>query len=104
MESNAVVAFVLAVLAVPGVTSLVTSVIRWVADNAGIPPKTTVYAASLVITGIVLATGSVDLPSWAGDPILYVGAWIAWASANAKAAEMVYDVLLSKLPGLTESF
>lgn len=97
MLDNPVMAFVLAVLAVPGVTSLLTSALRWVADNLDVPPTTTVYGASLILTGIILATGGVELPAWTGDPVLFVGAWIAWAGANAKAAELVYDLLLSRL-------
>lgn len=101
MLENPILVFVVAVLAVPGVTSLLTSAIRWLADNAGIPPRVSVYVASIALTGAVLATGGGGaLPSFDGNPVAFVSAWLAWATVNARAAEAVYDLLLSKLPGL----
>lgn len=92
-----VLAFVLAVLAVPGVTSVVTTVLRYLSDSLGIKPTVTVYVASLAITGAILASGGVDLPAWAGDGPGYVAAWIAWAGVNAELARRVYEVLMERV-------
>lgn len=92
-----VVAFVLAVLAVPGVTSLVTTGLRWISDNLGVKPTVVVYVASMAIVGGILASGGVELPAWAGDPVAYVGVWLAWATANAELARRVYELLVERL-------
>lgn len=97
MDST-VLAFVLAVLAVPGVTSILTSAIRALSDGLGIGPEVIVYVASVALTGVILATGAVDLPPWAGDPVAYVGAWLAWATANAELARRVYELIRERVP------
>jgi len=92
-----VLAFVLAVLAVPGVTSVVTTGLRMLSDSLGIRPAVAVYVASLAIVGAILASGGVELPAWTGDPVAYVGVWLAWATANAELARRVYELLLERV-------
>jgi len=95
--SSPLIVAILALLALPGVTSLVTSVIRKASDALGIEPPVIVYVASLIVTGLLIATGSVTLPGWTGDPAAYIMAWLAWATVNAELARRVYELLLSKL-------
>lgn len=97
VESSPIIVAILALLALPGVTSVATSVIRTVSDAAGVNPRVVVYVLSLAITGVILVTGGVELPAWADDPTAYVGAWIAWASANAGLAKTVYEIFHPKL-------
>ena len=97
VESSPIIVAILAVLALPGVTTIVTSVIRSASDAIGINPRVIIYLTSLVITGIVLLSGGVALPAWADDPTAYVGAWIAWTSANAGLAKTIYEIFHPKL-------
>ena len=97
VESSPIIVAILALLALPGVTSVATSAIRTVSDAAGVNPRVVVYVLSLAITGVILVTGGVELPAWADDPTAYVGAWIAWASANAGLAKTVYEIFHPKL-------
>lgn len=95
-----VLAFVLAVLAVPGVTSLLTSGIRFVSDRTGISPKVIVYVASLIVTGAILSRSGAALPAWADDGPGFIAAWLAWANVNAELARRVYEVLMERVaPG-----
>ena len=97
VESSPVIVAILALLALPGATSIATTAIRTVSDGLGVNPRVIVYVLSLVITGLILLTGGVTLPDWAGDPALFVGALITWAGANAGLAKTVYEILHPKL-------
>lgn len=97
MSEGAVLTFILAALAVPGVTSLITSALRLASDQLGVDPKTAVYVASIVVTGVILANAGGALPEWAGDGPGFVAAWLTLASANAELARRVYETLLSRL-------
>ena len=100
IADNPLIIALLALLALPGVVSIVTSLIRRASDALGIDPRVIVYAASLLVTGLLLWTGTVTLPPWTGDPASYVGAWLVWATATAELARRVYELLLSKLGAL----
>ena len=67
MSEGAILTFILAALAVPGVTSLITSALRLASDSLGIDPKTAVYVASIIVAGVILANAGGALPAWAGD-------------------------------------
>lgn len=97
VESSPIIVAILALLALPGVTSIATSAIRAVSDSFGVNPRVVVYILSLVVTGLVLVSGGVELPTWADDPTVYVGAWIGWAEANAGLAKTVYEIFHPKL-------
>lgn len=97
VESSPIIVAILALLALPGVTTIATSAIRTVSDAVGVNPRVVVYVLSLVVTGLVLLSGGVDLPAWVDDPTAYVGAWIAWASANAGLAKTIYEIFHPKL-------
>ena len=97
IESSPIIVAFLALLALPGVTSGVTGLIRGVSDATGIKPEAIVYLVSLAVTGAILATTGLALPVWADNPTVYVGAWIAWATANAALARTVYEILHPKL-------
>lgn len=93
-----IVVFLLGALALPGVTSAVTTAIRWVSDNLGIKPTVTVYVASLIVTGAILAMGGGDaVPGWTGSGPESVAAWIAWATVNAELARRLYEALIERL-------
>lgn len=98
MTESLVLAFLGSVFAVPGVTSLVTSVLRRATDAVGIDPRLVVYVVAFAVSGGILA--QTDLPAWAGDPFLYVTAWSVVATATAELARRLYDAILSHLPGL----
>ncbi len=93
MDYDTLIAFLAAVFAVPGATSIVTMVIRKLSDGLAIDPPLVVYAAAAALTGLLLASGAVPLPEWAGEPAAYVGAWIVWLSATAEIARRLYDQL-----------
>lgn len=97
MESNPIIVALLALLALPGATSLLVSLIRKASDASGVKPEVIVYVASLAVTGLLLATGTVALPAWTGDPTAYVGAWLVWGTANAELARRVYELLWQRL-------
>lgn len=97
MTESAILAFVAAALAVPGVTSLITSALRTVSDAVGVKPEVIVYVASIAVTGIILANAGAALPEWAGDGPGYVTAWLALATTNAELARRLYEGFLSKL-------
>lgn len=93
-----IIAFALAVLAVPGITSLLTTGIRFLSDSLGIGPKVIVYVASLALTGVILVNAGGALPAWAGDGPGFIAAWLAWANVNAELAKRVYELLLERVP------
>lgn len=90
---------ILALLAIPAVTSGVTAILRRLTDGTGLDPRVVVYAASILITGLIVATGAVTLPSFDGDPSAYMLAWLAWLTANGELARRIYEVLQSALGG-----
>jgi len=92
MQSPIIIAL-LALLAVPGVTSALVTLLRRLTDSTGIPAPAVVYVASLLITGLVVLTSGATLPMLSGDPAEVVAAWLAWATANTLAARALYDVL-----------
>jgi len=84
---------ILALLAIPAVTSGVTALLRKLTDSTGLDPRVVVYAASVLITGLLVFTGAVDLPSFTGDPAAYMLAWMAWFTVNAEVARRVYELI-----------
>lgn len=97
LEQSPIIVALLALLALPGVTSLVTAAIRKASDALGIGPEVIVYGASLLVTGALVLSGTVELPDFGGDPAAYALAWIAWATANAELARRVYELLWQRL-------
>lgn len=93
MDTDTLLAFLAAVFAVPGATSLVTAIVRKLSDGLSIDPALTVYGVALALTGVLIWSGAVALPEWAGDPATYVGAWGAWAVTTAELARRLYDQL-----------
>ena len=100
MESNPIIIALLALLALPGVTSLVVSAIRKLSAASGIDARVWVYAVSLIVTGLLVFTGTVELPAFSGDPSAYILAWLTWATVNGELARRVYELLLSRIPVL----
>ena len=86
---------ILALLAIPAVTSGVAALLRKLTDSTGVDPRVVVYAASVLITGLMVFTGTVDLPPFTGDPAAWVIAWMTWFTVNAEVARRVYEVLQS---------
>lgn len=98
MSSSPIVIALLGLLGLPGVTSIVVGLIRKASEVGGIDPRAIVWLVSAVVTAAVLVTaGGAGLPTFTGDPISFVGLWLGWLTANAKAAEAVYDILLARL-------
>jgi len=97
MDSPIVIAL-LGLLGLPGATSLVVTLIRKISDATGTDPRGIVWVVSAIVTGVILVTsGDAVLPGSTGDPVAFVGAWLAWLTMNARAAEAVYDLLLARL-------
>lgn len=96
--THPLVVALMAILAIPGVTSGLTGILKGLADATGIGSKVWVYVASLAITGVILLTGAVELPAWTDDPALYTGAWLAWLVANAEIARRLHEALLERVP------
>jgi len=97
MESPIVQA-VLALLAIPGVTSGLVVLVRGISDELGIAPRVTVYGVSLVVVAIIGATGGIDpIPAFGGEPATYVAEWLTWAGLVGAMAEAVYRTLKPKL-------
>ncbi len=97
IESSPILLAVIALLGVPGVTSLVVGLIRAASTVAGVAPETVVYVVSLALTAVIAFAAGDALPGLGDSGPATVAAWIAWATVNAKAAQAVYDILLSKL-------
>ena len=91
--SSPIVVLILALLAIPAVTSALTGGIRKLSAASGIPPQAIVYVASAIITGLVILATGTTLPGWSGDPAGYVAAWLVWAGANTALTRALYDVL-----------
>ena len=99
VESSPVLLAVLAVLAVPGVTSLLTKGLRTFFPN--VKGETLVYFASLVLTGVWMWSVGNPLPAIdLSNPPLMIFGWLAWAKVNSSNAELVYNALKAALPGL----
>ena len=88
-----IVVLLLGLLALPGVTSFIAGVLKRVQSTYDINPRVIVYAVSLVITGLVLWLGDVDVPAYADDPAAFVAAWVVWTTANAELARRLYEAL-----------
>lgn len=97
LTTNPIMVAILAALAIPAVTSAVSAVLRKLTDTAGLDPRVVVYAASLLITGLLVATGTVTLPEFSGDPSAYILAWLTWLTVNAELARRVYETLQTAL-------
>lgn len=87
-----IVTALLALLAIPAVTSGLTALVRKVAD-AGIPPRVTVYGVAVVVTGLIGFSGGLGPIPIGDDPAVLVGAWITWAGATGALAEAIYRTL-----------
>lgn len=97
VSTQPIMVAILALLAIPAVTSGVAAIIRKLTDGTGLDPRVVVYAASILITGLIVATGAVTLPAFEGDPSTYMLAWMAWLVANGEIARRVYETLQSVL-------
>ena len=97
---NPVLVLVLAILAFAGVTSVLTSVIRKVADATGIKPQQQLYGISLLLTALTVLAGGGSLPGFGANPAETVGLWLAWATVNAGIAAFWYELLLKRIPVL----
>lgn len=97
VSTQPIMVAILALLAIPAVTSGVTAVLRKLTDGTGLDPRVVVYAASVIITGIILFSGAVTMPAFEGDPSAYMLAWMAWLTANGEIARRVYETLQSVL-------
>lgn len=93
VATSPIVVALMALLAIPAITSGVTGILRKVSDAGGVNPRVIVYTASILITGALVATGTVTLPDWTGDPGGYMLAWMAWLTANAELARRIYDLI-----------
>jgi len=81
-------------LALPGVTSAVTALVRKLTDSSGLSPRAVVYGVALLLTGAIVATGGGSaFPIAGADPTVTVGAWLTWAGATGALAEAVYRTL-----------
>lgn len=99
IEQSPIIVAVLALLAVPGVTSFVTGIAKSIAPS--VKPETLVYIASLLLTGLWLWQSGGDLPGIDfGNPAASVALWLTWAKVNSSSAQAVYDLLKAALPGL----
>lgn len=94
--NNPVTLAVLALLALPGVTSGLTALLRRIGAS-GVDPRVVVYVASLVLTGVVLLTAGSGLPMASGEPSAVVAAWLTWLTVNAELARRLYEALLVKV-------
>lgn len=97
VSTQPIMVAILALLAIPAVTSGVAAIIRKLTDSTGLDPRVVVYAASILITGIIVFSGAVTLPAFDGDPSAYMLAWLAWLTANGELARRVYETLQSAL-------
>lgn len=86
---------ILAILAIPAVTSAVTGAIKWLASTTGIGARVWVYSVSLVVTGLIIVGGG--FPVVTGDPAVVVGAWLGWATVNAELARRIYELLWERV-------
>lgn len=104
MDTDTLLAFLAAVFAVPGATSVVTALIRKLSDGLGLKPELIVYAVAVALTGLLIASGAVALPEWAGDPSLYVAAWLTWAGLTTQIARRLYEQLQAWTAPVEPSF
>lgn len=93
--SAPIVVAIMAVLAIPAVTSALTAGLRYVAR--WLKPEAVLYVASLIVVGLVQWMAGVDLPGLGGDPAALVATWLGWATVNAAVAATLYEVFLKKL-------
>jgi len=94
VSSSPILVFVIAFLALPGIATVLTQFLTKGGER-GIHPKAVVYLVSLVLTGIVLVMqgDASGIPTWTGDPILFIGAWQVWTATNAEVAKAIYRTL-----------
>jgi len=95
--SNPLVVALLALIAIPAVTSGLTGLIRKFSDATDVPPQAVVYVASMIVVGVAVWIGGLNLPVWSGDPAGFVSAWLVWATANAGLTRTLYDVIWGRL-------
>ena len=95
--TNPIVVLLLGALALPGVTSIAVSLLRKAETLYGINPRVLVYGASLIVTGIAVFFANGAFPSWSGEPVAFVGAWLAWTTVNAEIARRLYEALVESL-------
>jgi hypothetical protein len=88
---------VVAILAIPAVTSGITGLLSWITEMTGVGPKVIVYVVSLLLTGVLIAGGGGGLPQAGDDPAAWVAAWVAWTTVNAELARRVYELLNERL-------
>lgn len=93
VSTSPIMVALMALLAIPAITSGVTGVLRKLTDSTGVNPRIIVYVASVLITGLIVLSGAVTLPDWTGDPGGYVLAWGAWLTFNAELARRVYELI-----------
>ena len=86
---------VVALLAIPAVTSGVTGALRFLSDVTGITPKVYVYLVSLALTGAIIAWQGPVLAN--GDPAAVVGEWLGWATVNSRLAQLLYEALWERV-------
>lgn len=94
--SNPVVVAVLALLALPGITSGLAALLQRVGAS-GVDPRVVVYVASLVLTGAALLASGGSLPGATGEPSAVVAAWLTWLTVNAELARRLYEALLVRV-------
>lgn len=91
------VAAVLSLLLVSGVASAITAVLRKVGD-AGIPPKSVLYAVCAVIVTVAFVAGGGALPLVDfADPAGTVAAWVLFVGSLGKFTEAFYDIALVRV-------
>jgi hypothetical protein len=96
--TNPIVVALLALLAIPGVTSGLTGILKKMQTATGIDSRVFVYVASLLVTGAVVVTGGLNFPEFGGDPAIVVGAWLGWMTANAELARRLHEFLVERVP------
>lgn len=89
--------WLIAVLAVPGVTMIVTKLLDNIAAAVGIKSRVVVYVASYIVLGVTLFLTGAQLPTYGGDPHTYVMAWLTWGTVNAETARRYYEALTGVL-------
>lgn len=93
--SAPVVVAIMAVLAIPAITSILTAGLRYLAK--WIKPEAVLYIASLIVVALVQWMAGIHLPGLADSPTATVALWLSWATANSLLAATLYEVFLKRL-------